>query len=195
MVLPTPVWEGTAASGWQRTDLAGSCAAPVGITTRSGFILLARLILKVLGVLCSATAREKLKHCTLPRGTAWNRRAAGAVQLPLDSYGINKRARSAPAALRCRESHADGMNNVWLAPADTRHWPRTRALCEALRYRHWGIPLQGDHDGVLTSLDSSRPRHIFCGPCDRKLFMQSCFASPGARPGLPLRATVPSSCC
>lgn len=57
----------------------------MGITIRSGFILLARLILKVLGVLCSTVAWEKLKHCTPPRGTACPCRAAGAVQLPLDS--------------------------------------------------------------------------------------------------------------
>lgn len=42
----------------------------MGITTRSSFILLARLILKLLGAVCRAMAREKLRCPVAQLGTA-----------------------------------------------------------------------------------------------------------------------------
>lgn len=112
--LPTPAQEGMVASGWQRTDLAGSCAAPMGIFIRSGFVLLAKLSSWVLGVVCNPTAREKPKCRAPSHGTAGLPERCSCRSAPWALTNVP--GRTLPPTGDGKGLHANAVNNVHAGP-------------------------------------------------------------------------------
>jgi len=94
-------------------DLAGSCAAPVGIFIGSGFVLSAKTSSRVLGVVCDPAAREK----PIPRhGLSAARLPARRSCCSAPRALTNAPGRTQPPTGDGNSSRADAVNNVRAGP-------------------------------------------------------------------------------